>query len=279
MVRTILDYSKPEHIIGYATAEQLREYAQYYSRRTTRREDLPPGIDTTIAGDWIRTRRVGELADTSIRESATFGTKEQTYGTKEQTLLEELVPIQELPPYSLPAEMPDTSRRFSWSHDSESIDFVVEHHQGSVEDADTSSFARQDKEEDLTGDIVERLGTPIAELPVEHSPRMYPTLLLDHKSVVPDAAFHAVDASFFEFDNDNEVATRPQHMKESATTLSDDDFDLYSDPSPIHRVTVPTVVETWSRSGTAGTMQRQSGAWSDEYDEWQDAEEWQDTVP
>jgi hypothetical protein len=90
----------------------------------------------------------------------------------------------------------------------------------------------------------------------------------------------AEDVSFFGFSNYNGARLNPSHhITDPAASMYADNFDLYSYPSPSHRLATPASGETSSRSETANNIQRQSGAWSDEYEEWQDAVEWQKTVP
>lgn len=193
---------------------------------------------------------------------------------------------------------PARSGHFSWAIDSESKDFVVEHSK-KANNTQPSGFARQEQEEDFGDNVIERPRTPIAEL-TGKTPEVavvpsatstfYRPPTFDHNNDPPGPAFARKNELFTDWQEYN--PQRPQayrhmtlpprpyhHIILPAVSSTNEKSDLYIDPSPIQRVTSPTLVETGFQSRTTSTSQRQSGAWSDECEERQDAVEWQKTKP
>jgi hypothetical protein len=122
-------------------------------------------------------------------------------------------------------------------------------------------------------------GTPIAELPGDSgAPDMYHTFLED-EPLQPErrggeskSTFTYEDWSLPEFPGKGCVV---EPMRGSLF----ENLDLYRPPSPPHHSKAPLSIDTGFASKTIHCVQPESGAWSEEYEEWQDAEEWHDAEP
>jgi hypothetical protein len=173
---------------------------------------------------------------------------------------------QELPTESLPSQLGDTSKgsnRVSWSGGSEEKDFFVANlrRRGATKDSATNETSR----------------TPIAELSGEQSPRTYPTLTLDDKCLLQPMSYDDKSDPSVDLQDHAHRETRSKtHPPDPENIFLTENYDLYSSPSPIHGVNFPTTEPPGFTSRDSCCIKRQSGAWSEGYDEWQDAQEWQD---
>lgn len=282
IARTIFEFKNPNHIIGYATAEQLRRCELYYSKPiipepSRGSAELPGsaiGNDTLVPGGGTRQRRVSELEDASNSSSMrtispTIASRDSIYElfSPPRTGPAELGPEPEpaeLSPESHPAELADTSieKRLSWPQHDEAIDFFVN---------DLKTQIRRRKATKIPTELVES-GTPVAELPGDTLWERPPTLTLNDEGSSQPLPQHVEDNADAVIDNAIMSWVQIEKTRhENESPLLADNWDLYESPATDDTRLDPQLLTPVDGKRSA----RVSGTWSEPYDEWEDAQEWQ----
>lgn len=271
--------------------EQLERCAMYYSKRT-QDEKPPPGVDFFVAKEPIKHRRIMELEGSSNSSSLrtlspTLNGHDSSFEFYPGKQIAELSPDShpaelpshaikvspaELPPESHPAELVDTSlqKRLSWPSHDEVLDFFV-----------TDLKRRPQGRGATSSEEDEVVGTPIAELSLDDGFWQRTPTLTFNDETASQSTSQAVPNDIVTTSVGNALSpwiAEEEYVLENSVPLVTDNRDLYDSPSS-YSARQPTLDYRSLTPEGSQRSARVSGTWSEQSNEWQDAQEWQSTDP